>query len=88
MGEEERQQAVDRWFRIYSGRVLSYLLHRTDPQTPQDLVQDVFVLAFGYRSSIGNRNGSVSGGVVARPGCQSVHLSKVTVTPSGLRPTA
>ncbi len=46
MGEEEREQAVDRWFRMYSGRVLSYLLHRTDPQTAQDLVQDVFVVAF------------------------------------------
>lgn len=36
---------VDRWFRDHSGQVLAYLLHRTDPDTAQDVMQDVFVVA-------------------------------------------
>lgn len=38
-------QTVDRWFRDHSGQVLAYLLHRTDPETAQDVLQDVFVVA-------------------------------------------
>jgi RNA polymerase sigma-70 factor (ECF subfamily) len=42
----ERRALLDVWFRAYAGRVLAYLLHRTDPQTAQDVVQEVFVTAF------------------------------------------
>src|SRR5438445_5766269 len=42
----DRRALLDGWFRAYSDRVLAYLLHRTDPQTAQDLVQEVFVTAF------------------------------------------
>jgi RNA polymerase sigma-70 factor (ECF subfamily) len=46
MQDAERRVLLDQWFRQYSGRVLSYLLHRTDPQTAQDVLQEVFVTAF------------------------------------------
>src|SRR5262249_30087688 len=46
MEDAERRVLLDNWFRQYSGRVLSYLLHRTDPQTAQDVLQEVFVTAF------------------------------------------
>ena len=42
----DRRALLDGWFRAYSDRVLAYLLHRTDPQTAQDLLQEVFVTAF------------------------------------------
>ncbi|WP_164479265.1 RNA polymerase sigma factor [Nakamurella antarctica] len=42
----EEKQLLEKWFKLYADRVFSYLLHRTDPQTAQDLVQDVFILAF------------------------------------------
>jgi DNA-directed RNA polymerase specialized sigma24 family protein len=44
--DAERRAVTDEWFRAYSARVLAYLLHRTDPQTAQDLLQEVFVTAF------------------------------------------
>jgi RNA polymerase sigma-70 factor (ECF subfamily) len=37
---------LDSWFRTYADRVLAYLQHRTDPQTAQDVLQEVFVTAF------------------------------------------
>jgi RNA polymerase sigma-70 factor (ECF subfamily) len=40
-----RDAALDRWFREHGGRVLAYLLHRTDPDTAQDVLQEVFVIA-------------------------------------------
>ncbi|HEY3738046.1 MAG TPA: RNA polymerase sigma factor [Jatrophihabitans sp.] len=46
MDAAERRVVVDRWFRLYAGRVLPYLLHRTDPHTAQDVLQEVFVTAF------------------------------------------
>ena len=42
---DEGGQTVDRWFRDHSGQVLAYLLHRTDPDTAHDVLQDVFVVA-------------------------------------------
>ncbi|MCL2780749.1 MAG: sigma-70 family RNA polymerase sigma factor [Actinomycetia bacterium] len=46
MDDTERRDALDDWFRTYADRVLSYLLHRTDPQTAQDVLQEVYVTAF------------------------------------------
>jgi RNA polymerase sigma-70 factor (ECF subfamily) len=45
--DAERRAVIDGWFRAYAARVLGYLLHRTDPQTAQDVLQEVFVTAFG-----------------------------------------
>jgi RNA polymerase sigma-70 factor (ECF subfamily) len=42
----DRRALLDAWFRAYADRVLAYLQHRTDPQTAQDLLQEVFVIAF------------------------------------------
>jgi RNA polymerase sigma-70 factor (ECF subfamily) len=44
--DDDRRALLDGWFRAYAGRVLAYLLHRTDPQTAQDVLQEVFVTAF------------------------------------------
>jgi RNA polymerase sigma-70 factor (ECF subfamily) len=41
-----RHAQLDSWFRAYGDRVFAYLLHRTDRETAQDLVQEVFVTAF------------------------------------------
>jgi RNA polymerase sigma-70 factor (ECF subfamily) len=41
-----RHEQLDRWFRAYGDRVLAYLLHRTDRETAQDVLQEVFVTAF------------------------------------------
>jgi RNA polymerase sigma-70 factor (ECF subfamily) len=41
-----RHAQLDGWFRAYGDRVLAYLLHRTDRETAQDLLQEVFVTAF------------------------------------------
>ncbi|WP_375474761.1 RNA polymerase sigma factor [uncultured Jatrophihabitans sp.] len=46
MRDEERRALLDEWFRAYANRVLAYLLHRTDAQTAQDVLQEVFVTAF------------------------------------------
>jgi len=46
MDDAERRAELDRWFRAYAHRVLAYLLHRTDPPTAQDVLQEVFVIAF------------------------------------------
>lgn len=46
MRDEDRRELLDGWFRAYANRVLAYLLHRTDPQTAQDVLQEVFVTAF------------------------------------------
>jgi RNA polymerase sigma-70 factor (ECF subfamily) len=45
--DAERRAVLDAWFRAYSARVLAYLLHRTDPQTAQEVLQEVFVTAYG-----------------------------------------
>src|SRR3954453_19505169 len=42
----DRPARLDAWFRAHADRVLAYLLHRTDPQTAQDVLQEVFVIAF------------------------------------------
>ncbi|SDJ02750.1 RNA polymerase sigma-70 factor, ECF subfamily [Frankineae bacterium MT45] len=52
MEDAERRIVTDEWFRAYSSRVLAYLLHRTDPQTAQDVLQEVFVTAFGKAEEI------------------------------------
>jgi RNA polymerase sigma-70 factor (ECF subfamily) len=44
--DAERRAVIDVWFRAYAARVQAYLLHRTDPQTAQDVLQEVFVTAF------------------------------------------
>jgi len=41
-----RHDQLDRWFRAYGDRVFAYLLHRTDRETAQDVLQEVFVTAF------------------------------------------
>jgi len=41
-----RHARLDAWFRAYGDRVLAYLLHRTDRQTAEDVLQEVFVTAF------------------------------------------
>ncbi|MDT4938856.1 MAG: hypothetical protein QOG80_2527 [Pseudonocardiales bacterium] len=46
MRDDERRELLDGWFRAYADRVLAYLLHRTDAQTAQDVLQEVFVIAF------------------------------------------
>jgi RNA polymerase sigma-70 factor (ECF subfamily) len=48
----ERRAALDAWFRAYGDRVLAYLLHRTDPQTAQDALQEVFVIAFRKAATV------------------------------------
>jgi RNA polymerase sigma-70 factor (ECF subfamily) len=48
----ERHAQLDRWFRAYGGRVLAYLLHRTDPDTAQDVLQEVFVIAYRKADSV------------------------------------
>lgn len=50
--DAERRAVLDAWFRAYSARVLAYLLHRTDPQTAQDVLQEVFVTAYGKADQI------------------------------------
>jgi RNA polymerase sigma-70 factor (ECF subfamily) len=44
--DQDRQALLEVWFRNYADRVLAYLQHRTDPQTAQDVLQEVFVTAF------------------------------------------
>ena len=46
MEDVDRRDLLDGWFRAYADRVLAYLLHRADPQTAQDVLQEVFVIAF------------------------------------------
>ena len=46
MDDVDRRALLDTWFRAYADRVLAYLQHRTDPQTAQDLLQEVFMIAF------------------------------------------
>jgi len=41
-----RHARLDAWFRAYGDRVFAYLLHRTDRQTAEDVLQEVFVTAF------------------------------------------
>jgi RNA polymerase sigma-70 factor (ECF subfamily) len=42
----DRDARLDAWFRSHADRVLAYLLHRTDRETAQDVLQEVFVTAF------------------------------------------
>jgi RNA polymerase sigma-70 factor (ECF subfamily) len=44
--DADRRTRLDAWFRAYGDRVLAYLLHRTDRDTAQDVLQEVFVTAF------------------------------------------
>lgn len=46
MDDAARHANLDLWFREYGDRVLAYLLHRTDRETAQDVLQEVFVTAF------------------------------------------
>lgn len=46
MDDAARHAQLDGWFRAYGDRVLAYLLHRTDRETAQDVLQEVFVTAF------------------------------------------
>ena len=46
MEDTDRRALIDVWFRHYAARLMAYLLHRTDPQTAQDVLQEVFVIAF------------------------------------------
>ena len=46
MDDVARRALLDEWFRAYGDRVLAYLLHRTDAETAQDVLQEVFVTAF------------------------------------------
>jgi RNA polymerase sigma-70 factor (ECF subfamily) len=50
--DAERRAVIDGWFRAHAARVLGYLLHRTDPQTAQDVLQEVFVTAFGKADQV------------------------------------
>jgi RNA polymerase sigma-70 factor (ECF subfamily) len=50
--DAERRAVLDEWFRAYASRVLAYLLHRTDPQTAQDVLQEVFVIAFAKAAQV------------------------------------
>jgi RNA polymerase sigma-70 factor, ECF subfamily len=43
---EDRDARLDAWFRSHADRVLAYLLHRTDRETAQDVLQEVFVTAY------------------------------------------
>lgn len=52
MDDAERRALLDEWFRAYASRVLAYLLHRTDAQTAQDVLQEVFVIAFGKAAQV------------------------------------
>lgn len=45
MDDVERRTRLEAWFRAHGDRVLAYLLHRTDPDTAQDVLQEVFVIA-------------------------------------------
>ena len=46
MDDVARHARLDAWFRAHGDRVLAYLLHRTDLQTAEDVLQEVFVTAF------------------------------------------
>lgn len=52
MDDADRAGLLDEWYRLYADRVLAYLLHRTDPETAQDLVQEVFIIAYRRTSKI------------------------------------
>ena len=52
MDDAERRAALDQWYRAYAQRVLAYLLHRTDRQTAQDVLQEVFVIAFARAAQV------------------------------------
>lgn len=52
MDDAERRALIDEWFRQYADRVLAYLLHRTDAHTAQDVLQEVFVIAFRKAPSV------------------------------------
>jgi RNA polymerase sigma-70 factor (ECF subfamily) len=50
--DAERRAVLDQWYRAHAHRVLAYLLHRTDPQTAQDVLQEVFVIAFARAAQL------------------------------------
>ena len=46
MDDADAKALLEGWFRAHADRVLAYLLHRTDRETAQDVLQEVFVTAF------------------------------------------
>ena len=46
MDDAEAKALLEGWFRAHAHRVLAYLLHRTDRETAQDVLQEVFVTAY------------------------------------------
>lgn len=46
LDDADRRALLDEWFRRYAARLHAYLLHRADAQTAQDVLQEVFVIAF------------------------------------------
>jgi RNA polymerase sigma-70 factor (ECF subfamily) len=44
--DADARARLEGWFRAHADRVLAYLLHRTDRDTAQDVLQEVFVTAF------------------------------------------
>ena len=42
----DRRAVLDEWFRTYADRLLAYLLHRTDRETAQDVLQELFMTAY------------------------------------------
>lgn len=46
MDDATAEARLEGWFRAHADRVLAYLLHRTDRDTAQDVLQEVFVTAF------------------------------------------
>jgi RNA polymerase sigma-70 factor (ECF subfamily) len=44
--DADAKALLEGWFRAHADRVLAYLLHRTDRDTAQDVLQEVFVTAF------------------------------------------
>jgi RNA polymerase sigma-70 factor (ECF subfamily) len=50
--DAERRALLDEWFRAYASRVLAYLLHRSDADTAQDVLQEVFVIAFAKAAEV------------------------------------
>ena len=49
---EDAGDLLEEWYRDYAGRVMAYLLHRTDYATAQDLVHEVFIVAFRKHADV------------------------------------
>lgn len=46
MQDAVRRDLVDGWYCSYADRVLAYLLHRTDRDTAEDVLQEIFATAY------------------------------------------